>query len=376
MRAVADLEIVQPLPYFPIVRPLPRWARSPSHTVDGNQIHHAPMPYVPGVLKRFDGRFLERAVMSVVGPMHRARPFDLIEAHFGFPDGVGALRAAARLGVPAFVTVRGLETDYLRDPAIGPQLAEALRRAAGCVSVSHSLKRLVTEHGVPPDSVRVIPNSVDRNLFRPAEKSAARASLDLPADEPLVLTVGTLINLKRHHVVVQALARVRQEHPGARLAIIGTEREERDYPTRLRKLAADLGLQQAVRIVGAVAPPDVARWLAAADTFCLVSAREGCCNAVLEALACGRPVVTTPAGDNPDFVKDGQNGYVVPIDDVEATATALIAAIGARHWDADRISKGLSVGDWAGVAAQVVDFFNERLAIHGQRTGSVNRASP
>jgi glycosyltransferase involved in cell wall biosynthesis len=323
------------------------------------------MLYVPGLFKHWDGRLLERAVLKRLRTQVSGGPLDLIDAHFGYPDGVGAVRAAGRLGLPAFVTVRGLETDYLRDPAIAPQLIDALKQAAGCISVSHSLKTLVTGHGVPEERVRVIPNAVDRSAFFPGEKSEARARLGIASDDALIVSVGTMIALKRHHVVIQALAELRKWRPGATLAIIGMERDEPEYTSGLRKLAEDLGVLAAVRFVGAVPPDEVARWLTAANVFCLVSAREGCCNAVLEALACGRPVVTTSVGDNAHFVVEGSNGYLVPVDDVVGTARALAEALVVHRWDPQSISSTLPIGSWDDVAHQVVDFFRERLAISG-----------
>lgn len=362
MAELADLEIIQPLPYFPVLRPLPSWGRSPSHVVGRQAVQHAPMFYVPGVMKRWDGAFLARAVSRSLAAAAGRRRLDLVDAHFGYPDGVGAVRAAARLGVPAFVTIRGLETDYLEDPVIGPQLLQALQASAGCISVSHSLKDLVTGHGLSADHVEVIPNAVDRTRFRPRDRQAARARLGLSADRPLIVSVGTMIELKRHHIVVSALAGVRERHPGATLAIIGMERDEPGYVAKLERTAADAGVSQAVRVVGAVAPDAVAEWLAAADVFCLVSSREGCCNAVLEALACGRPVVATPVGDNAHFVRPGVNGSLVPVDDAEATGRALADALSNTRWDPERISRGLPVGGWTDVAGRVIRYFRERLA--------------
>jgi glycosyltransferase involved in cell wall biosynthesis len=119
-----------------------------------------------------------------------------------------------------------------------------------------------------------------------------------------------------------------------------------------------------VTILGVVDQPRVADWLAAADVFALGTEREGCCNAVLEALAVGTPVVTTPVGDNGVFVRDGANGFIVPVDDVDALAHGLERALRHGQWDRVSISKDLlaQVGSWADVAAQVLGFFRSRLA--------------
>ena len=141
---------------------------------------------------------------------------------------------------------------------------------------------------------------------------------------------------------------------------------------QLRRLAEELGLEDAVQFVGAVQPGEVAHWLSAADVFCLVSAREGCCNAVLEALASGRPVVATPVGDNTHYVADGVNGRIVPVDDSTATSRALADVLSERHWDAEQISRGLPVGDWDHVGRRVIEFFSQRLA--GRADTSTRRA--
>jgi teichuronic acid biosynthesis glycosyltransferase TuaC len=362
MAEYADVEVIQPIPYFPVIRPLPGWARRGWHPVREQVVRHAPMLYLPGLMKRWDGRFLERAIIGHLSSDSRERAIDVVDAHFGYPDGVGAVRASARLGLHSFVTIRGLEADYVRDPAIGPQLIEAISKATGCISVSHSLKKLVVDCGVLSEHVEVIPNAVDRSIFFPAGKQSARDRLGLRQDAPLIVSVGTMIALKRHHVVIEALARLRVTVPGARLVIIGTERDEPGYLPRLRQLAEELKVAGAVDFVGAVAPAEVAHWLTSADVFCLVSSREGCCNAVLEALACGRPVVATAVGDNALYVADGANGFLVPADDPAATSRALQSALDSGQWDAHRIAGGLPVRDWDDVGKRVTEHFEARLA--------------
>jgi len=362
MAALTPVTILQPVPHFPLLRPLPGWAREPGHTQAGRRIEHAPMFYLPGMLKSLDAAWLERSVRRVLPRLGGARAFDVVDSHFGYPDGVGCVRLARRHSLPAFVTVRGLETDVVEDPATGPQLLRALNEASGVISVSHSLRDLLVTRGVRPEQFRVIPNAVDRRRFRPGDRGEARARLGLPAEVPLVVCVGNLIELKRHHVLVEAFARLRASRPAVRLAIVGGGEAEPAYEVRLRRLAETSGVGDTVRFVGRIPSADVARWLQAADVFALATSREGCCNSILEALASGRPVVTTPAGDNAHFVHDGVNGRIVPIDDVEATAAALEQVLSRPDWDADAISRGLAVGGWQDVAAEVLGFFGERVA--------------
>jgi glycosyltransferase involved in cell wall biosynthesis len=359
MAGKTRLRVIQPVPHLPLVRPLPAWAREPAHIAGGVTIEHAPMTYLPGLLKSLDGRWLEASVYPRLAALQAAGELDLVDAHFGYPDGVGCVRAARRLGIPAFITLRGMEVDAIRHPRIGPQLAEALRQAAGCITVSHALRDLALEAGVQPDHVLVAPNAVDRASFHPGDRAAARVRLGLEPDAPLIVSVGYLIAGKGHGVLIRALARLRETLPDARLAIIGGPGYEPDHPRVLTEIAREAGVQGAVRFVGAVKPDAVALWLQAADVFALATEREGCCNSVLEALAVGLPVVTTPAGDNPRFVHNGVNGQLVGIGDVAGTAAAL-ASVLDRAWDPEAISRALAVGNWSDVAEQVLGFMAAR----------------
>ena len=135
---------------------------------------------------------------------------------------------------------------------------------------------------------------------------------------------------------------------------------EPDYARELQEQGARLDVTDFVTFVGRVCSEDVAAWLRAADVFALASRREGCCNAVLEALASGLPVVATPVGDNAWFVKEDSNGFLVPVGDFEALAQALEKALKKVDWDRNRISSDLPVGDWNSVARKVLEFFEER----------------
>jgi glycosyltransferase involved in cell wall biosynthesis len=356
------LRMVQPIPYFPGIRPLPPWAREAAHSIDAGDVEHAPMLYLPGVLKGLDGRWLSRSVSGAIRRMKAEEQIDVVDAHFAFPDGVGCVRVARRLGIPVFVTVRGVEVDQLQRRSLRRQIVTALSAATGVVSVSHTLRDVLVNAGVDGSAIRVIPNAVDRNMFRPGERGEARLRLGLPPDGRLVVSVGNLVALKRHDVLVEALARARQDVPDLMLAILGGGDAQRGYSARLEGLAAQLGLGDAVRIVGRVPASRVADWLQASNLFALATSREGCCNAVLEALACGIPVVTTPAGDNAHFVRDGVNGRLVPIDDAESLARALVETLRRDTWDPRSISATLAVGDWNSVGRQVIDFFTERMA--------------
>ena len=367
MAGQSDVRVLQPVPTFPLLKPVPAWARAPAREVSGLRIEHAPMFYFPRYGKSLDGYWLSRTVRHWLDSPRSGHRVDLVDAHFGYPDGVGCVRAARSRGLPVFVTIRGLEAERVKLPSVGAQLVRSLNDATGCISVSHSLRQTMIDHGVAGANIEVIPNAVERQIFRPASRAEARATLGLAPDRRTITSVGHQIRGKRHHVLVRAFASLRHSHPDVDLAVVGGADYEPDTPATLRSLVDELGLSDRVRFVGAVAPPTVATWLQASEIFALATAREGCCNAVLEALATGLPVVTTPVGDNPYYVKDELNGLLTPVDDVESMANALSRAL-ARSWDSQAISRGLEVGTWQEVATSVLSTFQRRLVERGMAT--------
>jgi glycosyltransferase involved in cell wall biosynthesis len=363
MGRLADVRVLQPIPYFPMVRPVPDWLDDQGSDTAEAPVSRIPMAYLPGVFKSLDGIWLARAVRSGVEKLAKSDGVDLIDAHFGYPEGVGCFRVAERMQIPLFVTVRGFETEFLGRCLIGSQIRRALLGARGIVCVSHSLRILLEDLGIPSERIAVIHNGIGAQTFKPGDKLAARSTLGIPLDKPLIVSVGHQVRRKRHHLLMEAFAGIRRDRPSALLAIIGAESFETDYPARLRKQVHDLGLTDCVRFAGNIPPSQLAQWLRAADVFALATAREGCCNAVLEALATGVPVVTTPAGDKAFFVKEGLDGYLVPIDDAAALRVGIDHALQARGWDSAAIAARLNAqaGDWDAVASRVIAFFESAL---------------
>ena len=360
MSRLCNLEVVQPVNYFPFAKPLPNWAAAPRLFEDSLSIHPEPMFYIPRFLKALDGRWLQRSLTRAIA-RRVSRP-TLIDAHFGYPEGVGAVNVATAYGIPSFVTIRGFEAEYIHKPVIGPAMSSALRRATGCICVSYFLRDVALAAGVPEQNIAVVHNGIDRATFYPGRREASRKQLKLPPDIPILVSVGHLTVRKRHHVLVEAFAELRKTIGHARLLIIGNTTIDTSYTDRVNRLIALYGLEDSVSLVGNVGAASIPTYLRAANAFALATQREGCCNAVLEALACGLPVVTTPVGDNSYFVKDGINGALVAVDDAAAMGRALAEILQRKDWEANCISEQLGVGDWTNVAKTVIEFMNSRLA--------------
>jgi glycosyltransferase involved in cell wall biosynthesis len=190
-----------------------------------------------------------------------------------------------------------------------------LRLPSGLIANSHAAKRNAIALKVPATRVEVVPNVI----AVPPATSPATTSPATSADGLVVLALARLVRPKRLDYFLAAVARARTEEPGIR-AVIAGDGIELDA---LRREAAALGLlPDGVEFVGRQA--DVAGILAAADVLLLTSDHEGFPNAILEAMAAGLPVVTTPAGDASVVVEHGRTGFVTPHGAVDAMAARLL----------------------------------------------------
>lgn len=244
----------------------------------------------------------------------RGFDFDLIDAHYVYPDGVAAVVLGRMFGKPVVVTARGSDITQYPDFAIPRRMIRwAMDRSAALIAVSSGLREVMIGLGAPADKVTVLRNGVDLDVFRPCDPEPVRSRWGLVG--PLLLSVGHLIKRKRHHLAIQALA----ELPGWSLAIIG-EGPER---SSLEKLVAELGLQKRVIFCGAQPHAALPSFYSAADVLILASSREGWANVLLEAMACGTPVVASNIAGNPEVVRDDRAGSIVEANTAACFATTI-----------------------------------------------------
>lgn len=356
----ADVRVLHLKPWFPLLRPCPADELRPLPG-EGLPVERRRMFYWPGVLKGLDAHWLCRAALPALRALDTEEKLDLIDAHFGYPAGVGCVLAARKLNRPVFVTLHGVEEDILGRRWRGWQLRCALTACTGVVSVAQSLCDVAAAHGVPREKIRVIPYAVDRQTFHPGPRDEARRQLQIPEDGRLLVSVGMFEHRKGHHLVLFALKRLLFRMPDVRLAIVGDKTHETKYQDRIRWMVDTLDLSDHVLLPGPQPSERVAIWLRAADLFVLATYYEAHCNAVLEALACGLPVVTTPVGDNAALVDPPRRGMLVPVDDAAALAVGVEKALGDA-WDRERIAGYGAERSWDTVARQTLDYFRERLA--------------
>src|SRR3954447_10697713 len=350
--ADVEVRVVAPTPWFPLVaglRPGLRPAVPREEVQAGVPVLHPRFLSFPGFLKCLDGLLMFLCALPTVIRLRRDFRFGLIDAHFVYPEGLAAGLLGLFLRVPVTITLRGMLPLLVPFRLRRPQLRFALKRAARVIAVSESLKRDAVALGVPEDKVRVIENGIDPRVFRPIDRVEARRSLGLPKYGPLLVSVGTLAPRKGFHLVLEAMARLKRRWPTLRFAVIGGDGPEGAMGAELRQLAAKMKIDGRVIFPGPREREELAVWYSAANLFVLATAHEGCPNVVLEALACGTPVLATPVGDIPELVPP-QAGLLVERN-AESIAAGLDAAL-KRAWDRDAIAALLAGRSWRVVGSE------------------------
>ena len=359
----ADIRVVAPLAWFHGRRAIP------AEEMQGAlPVYHPTFCYVPAIFKACDGVFLFLSSLPRIIRLRRDFRFDLIDAHFAFPDGFAAVLLGRWFGCPVVVTLRGSERVFVEYKLRRAAISWTVRRADRVIAVSGALAALARELGAPPDKIEIIPNGVDIDRFRPEPRDAARAALGLTSLGPLILMVGHLVPVKGFHRVIEAWPGLAEDFPDARLVIVGGPAAGSGrYPTQLAALVARLQLQHRVTLVGPQSPEQVAHWLNAADVFVLDSDREGCPNVVCEALACGLPVVAPRVGEVENMVPPQSGILFTQPDDADELRHCIATAL-RRRWDRAAIRSAAELNTWHRVASRVAQTW--RAAI-GAPSGAV-----
>ncbi|HET6348975.1 MAG TPA: glycosyltransferase family 4 protein [Candidatus Krumholzibacteria bacterium] len=347
LAAHADVRVVAAVPWVP--RRLARgryrvYAGVPARDRwEGIETVYPRFVVVPRVGRFLHGYQLFASILPAVAEeVRRFRP-DALLAYFAYPYGFAAVLFGGVFRLPVAVSCRGSDVNFMTAPRLqGGLIRRALKACGHVLVMSEDMRALVLGWGVEPAHVTVVSNGVDAVRFAPADRGAARASLGLALDARIAVCVSRLSHEKGIDVLIDA-ARV-IGHPDVRIVVVG-DGVERDALTAQAHAA---GLAERITFAGTRPHDEIPRWLAAADVAVLPSRAEGMPNAVLEALAAGRPVVATAVGGTRELIHDPALGLLVPPDDPASLAKALEQAL-SSPWDAALIARSVSSRTWDAV---------------------------
>lgn len=369
---LCSVRIVAPVPWFPPFKCFGQ--RYFKYTLIPHfekqemlEVSHPRYITFPKVLKWSDGLLMYASLRHKIQSLRSDFAFDVIDAHWAFPDGYAASCIARKMGIPYILTVRGSDLSvFARDRVRRMFIRRALINAQKVVCVARSLQKLVIALGVRPEKTVVIENGIDPDKFHFIDQDEARQHLGFPVNARILLSVGHLCELKGFHLLVEAAHRLKsanarsQNNPQLKLIIIGGDAAWDPYQGVLERQIEEHKLQNIVTLAGPKAPEELRYWYAAADVFCLASSREGCPNVVLESLGCGTPVVGTAVGSIPDILSSPNLGVLVErnVDSIQQGVSGALR----NSWNRQRIAEHAhNRYSWERTAAKVYSALQEAV---------------
>jgi glycosyltransferase involved in cell wall biosynthesis len=359
-----ESRVIAPVPWFFSTHPrfgeYARVASTPSREVrNGFDVQH-PRYFLPPKVGMNIAPFTMAmgAIPAVQQLLDEGFDFDVIDAHYYFPDGVAAALLARHFKKPFTVTARGTDLNLIPQYALPRRMMQwAAARATASIGVCAALVDVLRGWHIPADRLHVMRNGVDLVRFRPIPQDAARSELGL-AGSPLLISVGYLIERKGHHIAIDALAKLLPTHPQARLIIIG-DGEER---VALQELCNNNGLQDKVTFTGALPNVELFKWYSAADAMLLASSREGWANVLLESMACGTPVVAAHIWGTPEVVAEDVAGRLVEQRD-GSSFSKVIQALLSAYPDRAKVRAYAEKFSWAETTAAQLQVFKSIAAL-------------
>lgn len=366
------LTVVAPVPFAPPVPGVSRWRMLRSiepRDADGPlAVYHPRFVAVPK-LEALNGVSYGLGVLRLLQSIVRERRIQLLHAHCGYPDAVGVAIAAAALRLPFVMTAHGSDINVYADKiAVRAQLRWALRRAAAVIAVSRAIeaKIRILEPSLGSRVVHIPCAAAYPAVFEVRDQAHARRRLGLEPAARIVVFAGGLVPIKGVATLVQAwrlLAQSGQLDTIDRLIVIG----EGPLRRALHSMAQSARIAHLVRFTGELSQEELSAWLCAASVFCLPSRNEGTPNVVVEALACGRPVVASAVGGIPDLIRPSMNGLLVDPGDADALAKGLCEALG-RTWNPEGIARTVSGYTWEALAQRNADLYSHVICGGAQET--------
>lgn len=325
-----SLQVIAPVPWFPFKNPIfgryADFARTPCKAVRRDTpISYPRYPVLPKVGMSTAPWLMAAALYRHVASLRQKFNFDVIDSYYLYPDGVAASLLARWFNRPYLMTALGSDVSLIPQfPRERRMIVRAVERAYAVTAVCGALRDELVSIGVASDKIHVVEHGVDLDMFRPPEdRRALRRSLGM--DGPTLLSVGHLIDRKGHDLAIRAVAAL----PGVRLMIAGDGPRDR----ALRALAMNLGVGDRVEFLGHVDQERLPGLYGAADIALNCADREGIANVLLEAIACGTPLVATPVWGSPEVVKVREAGLLTADRSVPAisdTIARLLAALPER----------------------------------------------
>lgn len=329
-RLGAEIVVLVPRVWCPeLLRHFERWKNhdhtSPLCRFEGIETFSIPYLRPPGnFYNRWSGMAAFQTMKRKALELHRNKKFDVIYATDFFPDGDAAVRLSKYLNLPAACLSIGVDVNITAysSKIVYRHFGRTAKKLDGTLACGQSVADGIK--AVTGKSPLCVYGVLDLEEFSPAsDKIPLRKALGLPLDKTIALYAGYLTKRKGVYELIEAFYRMQKKFPNVLLIMCGGGPEE----TGLRILIREKGIGHIVRMVGEIEPEQMNEWMKASDLFVLASHTEGMPNVVMEAMACGLPVVATTVGGLPGAIGDCDGAILVPPEHIDALEKAIMTVV-------------------------------------------------
>jgi teichuronic acid biosynthesis glycosyltransferase TuaC len=351
--------VVAPVPWFPSTNP--RFGRYGSYArvprVEqriGVDVHHPRYVLLPKAGMHLAPLMMAQAALPVMKAIAAREDFDVIDAHYFYPDGVAAALLGAYFKKPVVISALGTDINLIPKFRLARGMIKwAGRRSAAMITVCDALKREMVGMGMEGDKIFPLRNGVDLQLFAPRDKPAARRECGVEGFT--LLSVGHLDPRKGHDRTIGALRYL----DGVRLVIIGGGAGQH----KLEALARAEGVFDRVTFVPPVAQAQLCTWYSACDALVLASSREGWANVLLEAMACGTPVVASNVWGTPEVIRSPDAGVLLDENSPQGIAAGVLR-LRAQYPKRTATRRYAEQFDWSATTAGQLSLFRQAIVQH------------
>lgn len=357
LRSAEVVAVLAPAMRYP---PLARYAHlariaphGHSRLVNGTPVTFVALPYLPLLAEHYLPQLFLVKSQRVI-KQHRLA-FEAVHAFWAYRSGWVAARLAARACVPLILSVQGSDLNqWLHERRKRGKLLHALHAASRVLVLNRELQDKAIAAGVARENICLVPQGVDVERFAPREPTLRRELQQRWPGHFVYVCIANHFHVKGIDVLLQALAL-----GATSLAVIFVG--EGPETAQLQRLAASLKIASRVYFAGAQPPEDIPDWLNAADAVVIPSRSEGGPAVLLEALACGKPVVATRTGMVPEVLADSTCGLKVPPADPQALSAAMME-LTRRSWDHHAIRERALHYAWPEISAQISNTYREVIS--------------
>lgn len=309
------------------------------------------------------------AMRDAVLRLHAEEPFDVVHAQYAWPTGMAALQAATLLGLPCVISVQGGDGHWVglccAEHSVG--IRTVLDRADAVLIGSETFAQEVTEHhGTLPERCTLIGGATDTRAFTPGPDDRLAGELDRDGDGVTTLLFHGRVDRRKGVLdLLHALAALRREGRAVRLLVSGIGPDV----DAVAELVGQLGLQDAVEQTGYTPYAGAPGVYRRGDVFVSPTQSEGFSNTILEAMAAGLPVVTTRTVGVVDCVRDGQNGLLHEVGDVDGLVATLRRVLDdpplARALAAQALAEVREKWSWPALTERIEDVYDRVVGAPG-----------